>query len=81
MWIQIFPLINKYYQQNPLSVINIIISQALATVDKALSMEPDNARLLKLKGDILKDLQNMPVAEKVTWIACWPTNYLDIHLL
>lgn len=61
----IFPLINKYYQQNPLSVINIIMSQALATVDKALSMEPDNARLLKLKGDILKDLQNMPVAEKV----------------
>lgn len=28
-------------------------------------MQPDNAQLLKLKGDILKDLQNMSEAEKV----------------
>ena len=33
-------------------------------------MQPYNAQLLKLKGDILKDLGNMPEAEKV----CSPAN-------
>lgn len=43
----------------------MMILQALTTVDKGLSIQPDNAQLLKLKGDILKDLENMPAAEKV----------------
>lgn len=37
-------------------------------------MQPDNAQLLKLKGDVLKDLENMPAAEEVIEI-CNPIRY------
>lgn len=39
--------------------------QALNATDKGLAIQPENGQLLKLKGDILKDLKNMSAAEKV----------------
>jgi len=41
----------------------------LNAVDEGLTIESDNAHLLKLKGDILKDLKNMSEAEKVIFVA------------
>ena len=58
-------LINRYKLSTKPIVSIIYISQALRSVDRGLYMQPDNAQLLKLKGDILKDLHNMSEAEKV----------------
>lgn len=43
-------------------------------------MQPDNAQLLKLKGDVLKDLENMPAAEEVIEI-CNPIRYWQYIVL
>ena len=53
----------SFPNNGPLCVL-IIILQALNAVDKGLAIQ-SNAQLLKLKGDILKDLKHMSEAEKV----------------
>ncbi|XP_065896491.1 protein O-mannosyl-transferase TMTC1-like isoform X2 [Dysidea avara] len=40
------------------------LQQAMATTDLGLTLHPDNAQLLKMKGDILRDMKEMLEAEK-----------------
>jgi len=38
----------------------------MTATDHGLTLDPDNADLLKLKGDILRDMKNMLEAENVS---------------
>ena len=49
----------------------------MATTDLGLTLHPDNAQLLKMKGDILRDMKEMLEAEKVKYfIICGPASVL-----
>ena len=37
----------------------------MTATDLGLTLDPDNAQILKLKGDILRDMKDMLEAEKV----------------